>query len=120
MIIQKRLQTLEKPKVNTDPYNKSNKKEQWIRISTGCPNDCPYCYEPLEEKIYDIPEIIRNKVKIMDMNLLSKDVCYEILKELKDKRVNNKVVQYELICGIDWRYLTPILAKLLKKGKFNL
>jgi len=119
MIIQKRLQTLKKPKINICPYNKSNSSEQWIRISSGCPNDCPFCYEPIKEKVFDIPKITKNKVKIMDMNLLSKDICYEILTELKDKKVNNKVVYYELICGIDWRFLTPILAELLKKARFK-
>jgi len=37
--MQQRLATLDKPKVRTDPYNKSNKTEQWIRLSSGCPNN---------------------------------------------------------------------------------
>jgi len=95
-------------------YNKFNDKEQWIRITEGCPNNCPFCYEPQEIKIFDIPEIVRNDVKIMDMNLLcKKDKAIEILDELKDKTVNGKVVYYELICGIDYRFLTLRMAQKL-------
>ncbi len=119
MIQQTRLQTLKKPKVNTKPYNKSNVQEQWLRLSTGCPNDCPFCYEPLKEKVFKIPEIIRNKVKIMDMNLLSKSKANWILQRLAQYRVNNKKVSYELICGIDWRFLTQSKAYLLKSARFK-
>jgi len=115
---QERLQELKKPIIHTLPYNKSDKNEQWIRLSSGCPNNCVYCYEPKKEKTYPIPEIIRNIVKIMDMNLLSKKKVYEILNELKDKKVDGKVVHYELICGIDWRYLTFKIAISLKKARF--
>lgn len=101
------------------PYNKSNNTEQWIRISQGCPNQCPYCYEPREEKVFGIPEIIRNKVKIMDMNLLSKPRVLQIISELGRKRVGGRVVHYELICGIDWRFLSIELADALKKARFK-
>lgn len=100
-------------------YNKSNKTEQWIRISQGCPNQCPFCYEPKEEIVFGIPEIIRNKVKIMDMNLLSKPNAYEIINELGRKKVNGKVVYYELVCGIDYRFLTTEIAQVLKKSRFK-
>jgi len=104
-------------------YNKVNDTEQWIRISEGCPNNCPYCRETKEcgkEPIYfDIPEIVRNKVKIMDMNLMYKPEAIRIINELGSKRVNNKVVYYELICGIDWRYMTQEKANALKKSRFK-
>lgn len=104
-------------------YNKFNDTEQWIRISEGCPNNCEYCRETKEcgkEPIYlPIPEIVRNKVKIMDMNLIYKPKALEIINELGSKKVNNKVVYYELICGIDWRYLTQEIAEALKKNRFK-
>lgn len=104
-------------------YNKFDDKQQWIRISEGCPNKCPYCRESWEngtEPIYyNIPEIIRNDVKIMDMNLLYKPKSLEIIKELGSKRVNGKVVYYELVCGIDYRYLTQELSKALKENRFK-
>ena len=103
-------------------YNKFNKTEQWIRISEGCPNNCPFCYETKfcgKDPIYfQIPEIVCNKVKIMDMNLIYKPKAAEIIKELGSRRVNCKSVQYELICGIDYRFLTLEIAKLLKKNRF--
>ena len=67
---------------STGPYNKYNDIEQWIRISEGCPNNCPFCYEPIKETVYEIPKIIRRKVKIMDMNLLSKESALEIIEKL--------------------------------------
>ena len=117
-IIQTRL---EKPKVQYSygPYNKFDEKEQWIRITEGCPNQCPYCYEPREFKIFEIPEIVRNDVKIMDMNLLAKKESLSIIKELGSKKVNGKVVYYELVCGIDFRFMTLEIAKALKESRFR-
>ena len=104
-------------------YNKFNESEQWIRISEGCPNGCEYCRETKEcgkEPIYlPIPEIIRNKVKIMDMNLIYKPKALKIIKELGQKKVGGKVVEYELICGIDWRYLTQEISDSLKQNRFK-
>lgn len=100
-------------------YNKFNEKEQWVRITEGCPNQCPYCYEPEEFKIFGIPKIVRNDVKIMDMNLLCKKEAMSILKELAKRRVNGKVVNYHLICGIDYRFLTQELANQLKATRIK-
>jgi len=105
------------------PYDRFNYSEQWIRLSEGCPNGCEYCRETKEcgkEPIYfEIPSIIRTKVKILDMNLLYKPRALEIIKALGEKRAFNKVVHYELVCGIDFRYLTPELAQALKKSRFD-
>jgi len=105
------------------PYNKFNDTEQWIRLSEGCPNNCEFCRETKEcgkDPIYfPIPEIVRNKVKIMDMNLLYKPKALEIIETLGKKKVNNRVVYYELICGIDWRYLSLKIAFALKKARFG-
>ena len=101
------------------PYNKINETEQWIRISEGCPNQCPFCYEPREEKVFPIPEIVRNHVKEMSMNLLSKPGAFEIIEELGKKRAGGKVVYYELVCGIDWRHLTSEFAEVLKQNRFG-
>jgi len=100
-------------------YNKFNKTEQWIRLTEGCPHNCPFCYEPPEIKVFEIPEIVRNLVKIMDMNLLCKKEALSILRELGSKRVKGKVVHYELICGIDHRFLTQEMADVLKRSRFQ-
>lgn len=103
-------------------YNEVRGDEQRIRISEGCPNDCQYCYETKEcgkEPIYFyIPKIIRNKVSIMDMNLIYKPKALDMIKELGMQKVNGKVVYYELICGIDFRYLTQDIANALKENRF--
>jgi len=100
-------------------YNKFNDEEQWVRLTEGCPNNCPFCYEPTEIKVFGIPKIVRNNVKIMDMNLLCKKEVLNIIVELGKKRVNNKVVHYELICGIDHRFLSHALAFALKENRFQ-
>lgn len=102
-------------------YNKFDDSEQWIRLSEGCPNKCPFCresYENPDPKVYPIPEIVRNEVKILDMNLLSHPEALEIIRELGSKKVNDKVVRYELLCGVDYRFLTPEIALALKKARF--
>ncbi len=104
---------------STGPYNKRNETEQWIRISQGCPNKCAFCYEPVEEIVFPVPTIERNLVKIMDMNLLSKPTVMDILTKLAESRVNGRVIYYELVCGVDYRFLTPIIAKMLKVSRFK-
>jgi len=104
---------------STGPYNKMNDTEQWIRLSQGCPNRCPFCYEPFEQKLFPIPQIDRNLVKIMDMNLLSQEGASTTIRWLGTIRVNKKVVHYELVCGIDHRFLTPLLAEALKISRFQ-
>jgi len=102
-------------------YNKFDEEEQWIRISEGCPNKCPYCRESFENeiKMLEIPELVRNKVKIMDMNLLSHPEALETIRDLGRRKVNNKVIYYEAICGIDYRLLTQELASALKQARFK-
>ena len=111
---------LEKPKVKYSygAYNEFNDNEQWIRITEGCPHNCPYCYEPQKIKIFGVPEILRNKVSIMDMNLLCKKESKQILKDLPLK-VNNKIIVYEMVCGIDYRFLDLEIAKILKEKHFK-
>ena len=104
---------------STGPYNKMNDNEQWIRISQGCSNHCPFCYEPSEEILFPLPAIERNHVKIMDMNLLSKPEALDIITKLAGLRVNGRVVYYELVCGIDYRFLTQIIAGMLKQSRFR-
>jgi hypothetical protein len=105
------------------PYNKFNEAEQWIRISEGCPNNCPYCRETKEcgklPVYFSIPEIVRNKVKIMDMNLIYKPGVVDVLYNLGTKRINGKVVYYELICGIDYRFMNLEKAIALKLNRFK-
>ena len=104
---------------STGPYNKMNDTEQWIRLSQGCPNNCGFCYEPPQMELFPIPPIERNRVKIMDMNLLSQKIPLDIIRHLGTQKVNSKIVRYELVCGIDHRFLTLPLAESLKKSRFK-
>lgn len=116
-------ESLSKPtvKYSYGPYNKikveNGIKKQWIRITEGCPHNCPWCYEPTEQKVFGIPEIECNDVGIMDMNLLCKKEALQILKNLP---VNNgKKIEYEFLCGIDFRFLTKDIAEEMKKHHFK-
>jgi len=101
------------------PYNKTDGKEQWIRLSEGCPHQHPYCYEPATIHLYPVPDITCNTVKIIDMNLLCKPEALQIIRDLGTKRVNGKFVYYELICGADYRFLTDTIAHALKNSRFT-
>jgi hypothetical protein len=119
--IQIRLQkdvTLRKP-YSYGPYNVVRGDEQRIRLTEGCPENHSQCYEPQEIKIFNVPEIKRKKVSISDMNLLCKKQALSIIKELGAKRVNGKVVEYELICGIHFKYLTQEIANALHENRFR-
>lgn len=103
----------------TGAYNKCNDDEQWIRITDGCPNRCEYCYAPPKLEDYGVPQILRNKVKVMDMNLLA--VNPNRLDELPT-RLNKTIIHYEMICGFDYRLLNEKIATKLYKlrfGRFN-
>ena len=82
-----------------------------IKFTDGCPNNCPYCYEPTEIKVYDPSIPPADSVQILDMNFLANPNALKILESLPKKK-------YELICGIDYRLLTLKIAKLLKYKGF--
>jgi hypothetical protein len=64
-------------------------------------------------------EICKNNVIISDMNLLAKKEALEIIRALGEKKVNDKVVYYELECGIDYRFLTQETADALYQSRFG-
>lgn len=117
--MQTRLGSKPKVKYSYGVYNKYNDEEQHIRITEGCPHNCPFCNEPQEIKIFKIPNIVRNEVKIKDMNLLCKKEALKIIKNLGKQKAYSKVVYYELECGIDYRFLTQEIADALKKSRFK-
>lgn len=122
MLTQQRLQgkdvRLLKP-YSYGPYNKVRGDKQRIRITEGCIHNCPFCGEPTEIKIFGIPKLERNHIQIIDMNLLCKKEALSIIRELGTKRVHGKVVKYNLMCGIDHRFLTDKIAEALKKSRFT-
>lgn len=101
-------------------YNKMDDTEQWIRLSDGCYRDCWNCYCPTETQHYEVPEIERNKVVILDMNFLYAYLNpLEIIETLGKMKVNKKVVYYDFYCGLDFTLLNEKLATALKKGRFG-
>lgn len=118
--IQRRLAPV-KVNYSLGPYNKVKGDQQWIRISEGCvwADQDTFCYESREIKWFGIPEIEKNKVGIMDMNLFCKPQALETIKTLGEQRVNGKVVHYEMLCGIDYRFLTDELAQALWTSRFG-
>ena len=82
-----------------------------IQFTSGCPNGCPYCYEPQVIKAYN-PTIPDDKtVQILDMNFLANPKAREILKSLPKKH-------WELICGLDHRLLDQETCNLFKNKGF--
>jgi len=104
-------------------YNQSNETEQWLRLSDGCFRNCWNCYAPTKKVHYKIPEIIRNKVVIMDMNFLwAYPNPAETLKFLGNRIVNKKCVKYDFCSGLDYTLLTPEICRILfyhRFGRFN-
>jgi len=107
---------------STGPLNIITEEYQVIRLSEGCPHRCPWCYEHKfigdDWKVFPIPELVRNEIRIVDMNLLAKPEALDIINQLGSIRVNNKVVKYWLVCGVDYRFLTPKIAEALKRNRF--
>ena len=100
------------------PFDDVRKGIQRIRITEGCPNSCPFCKEPSESKSYPIPTITRRYVQILDMNLTARADAIHLVWQLGQLRVKNKPVFYELVCGIDYRYLDQELANWLHSSHF--
>ena len=117
--IMQEILTEKKRQYSYGSYNKSNDTEQWIRITEGCPHNCAYCYEPQEIKVFDVPEIVRNKVKIMDMNILVPQKDPSKLLSLLPRTLKGRFVRYEFICGIDYRFLNQQIADQMKLKHFE-
>lgn len=83
-----------------------------IQFTSGCPNNCQYCYEDTKIKTFDpkIP-ITKELIQILDMNFLANPKHLEILRKLPKQK-------YELVCGLDYRRLTPDICSLLKNKGF--
>ncbi len=97
-----------------------NQKEDYqvIKVSYGCPNGCQYCFASKKMKVYPIPPINRNLVKITDENIMVFPQAIKWMDELGSKKVNGLAVYYELICGIDFRNMSFEKAKALKRNRF--
>lgn len=107
---------------HTEFYDVSKGDEQWIRLTDGCYRDCWNCYCPKGIKVYDLPEINRNKVRFLDMNFLHAHHNPIDLLDSLPRKLNNKVIRYFFYCGLDFTLFTVPIVEALKKarvGRFN-
>jgi hypothetical protein len=96
---------------------------QIIHTSRGCVRRCSFCgtwrIEPTFTCKRNIKkEVCSNRIIFYDNNLLANPHIQDILKELSEATHNGNAVYSESQCGIDGRFLTPLLASLLKKARF--
>ena len=113
---------IQKAIYHSEFYNKADLKEQWIRITDGCFRHCWNCYCPTEKKVYDLPEIIRNKVRFMDMNFLYAHPNPISFIQSLPKKINGKVIRYTFLCGLDFTLFNQEIINAMKKarvGRFN-
>jgi site-specific DNA-methyltransferase (adenine-specific) len=90
---------------------------QYVRLGDGCPNGCEFCYASKKRIFHGIPDIRARYVKILDMNFLSYPNVKILIKDLP-KDFNGKDVRYELVCGVDYRFLKRETARMLKFNGF--
>jgi len=109
------------PNYDNPQYVKVIGDIQRIELHRGCiwAKEHDYCWEPFENTDYLVPEIVRNKVQILDMNFLQRKNVLDTIRYLGLQRVKGKVVRYECVCGFDFRFLTQEIADTLKDARFE-
>ena len=115
--------TLKTPQHNSIRVNGKGVKKHRFELSRGCPNNCLFCPAPrvksLEEvEVFNIPEIKSNFVEIVDMNFLFQPDILERIKELGERRFENKLIYYHCISGLDYRLLNKDIVDELRKSHF--
>jgi hypothetical protein len=110
---------LKRREPDKEQINSILEDKQCIKLSEGCPWGCPYCFEDNKLVVFPIPEIKKGFVEIWDMNFLWQPDILKRIKELGKVRCNETVIHYEVVCGLDYRLLTPEIAHALKKSRFQ-
>jgi hypothetical protein len=97
---------------------------QIIHSSRGCSRKCPFCGTwKIEPKF--IPkksiknEICSNKLIFYDNNLLVNPFIKNIFNEVANMKYDGEPIVCESQSGFDGRLLTPEIAKLIKKARFQ-
>ena len=95
-------------------------QKQIIKLSEGCPYSCAFCFNGKKDfKEYPIPKIKLNNVILHDDAFLSKENALKVIEELGAKRINDKVIYYEILQGINKKDLTQEIANALYKNRFK-
>jgi hypothetical protein len=104
--------------------NPHNLGFQIIHASRGCIRNCEFCgvrqIEPefiFKKSIKE--EICSGKLVFYDNNILANPYIINILQEIADFKYRGKNVLCESQCGFDGRLLTPEIAKMIKKARFQ-
>lgn len=98
---------------------------QIIHTSRGCVRRCKFCGVYKVEPKFTYKKSIKNeiytdKIVFYDNNLLANPHIKDILEEIASMNSNNgKIIRCEAQSGFDGRLLTPELAKLIGKAKFE-
>ena len=118
-LIKKNGQTIE---YHDEFYSVARDGEHWIRLTDGCFRSCWNCYTNQEKKVYDLPEILANKVRFLDQNFIwAHPDPVGLIKSLP-KKLNGRVIRYTFLAGLDFTLFTPELIKAMKEsrvGRFN-
>lgn len=99
---------------------------QILHASRGCTRRCRFCGTYQIEPEF-LPkrsiggEISKNHLIFYDNNFLANQYIENILEEIREKRVDGKIVHHECQSGLDGRILLqkPHLAELLKAAHFK-
>ena len=105
-------------------YNLVNVNYQIIHTSRGCVRRCKFCGVWKIEPKFEFKKSIKNEIRsnqlvFYDNNLLANPHIKDILREIANTEVDGKAVICESQCGFDGRLLTPELARLIKKARFQ-
>jgi hypothetical protein len=97
---------------------------QIIHTTRGCVRRCKFCGVWKIEPKFECKKSIKNEIRshqlvFYDNNLLANPYIENILEEIANTKHNGKAVCCESQCGFDGRLLTPKLAKLIKKARFQ-
>jgi hypothetical protein len=97
---------------------------QIVHASRGCIRRCKFCGVRKTEPEFVPKESIKNEIKsnrlvFYDNNLLANPYIENILVEIANAKYNGRPIRCESQCGFDGRLLTPKLAKLIKKARFE-
>ena len=101
------------------PYNVTKDGQQWVRIGEGCPHSCPWCAEPKQSKWYGMPKPESNQISLLDMNLLSHPEALPEIQRMANLKFDGKVIHFEAICGLDYRFMNLEICQALKAARFQ-
>lgn len=99
------------------PYEQ-DEDYQVTKLSKGCPHNCQYCFSDDFEPVNMPVGFNRNRVLLVDENVLAHPCLIIMLESFNKKRVDGKVIYFEAICGFDIRLLDLDKALAIKYARF--